>query len=125
VAKKKKKASSKDKSFKITPKKLIRWAIFLFLIYLLLSYLPQNTAFKPNLPVLGDTDLDLNLEKQLPDYIEKLSPEKKEILETSQKEIQSFADKIKDSLNGFPQKQINQIKKEIVTQIYQDIVEEW
>jgi len=123
VAKKKKKSSSEKKSFRITPKKLVRWTIFLFLIYLLLNYLSQNTIPKPNLPILGDTNL--NLENNLPEYLENLPPKKRKFLEESQKEIGNFIDNIKDSLNGFPQKQINQIKKEIVTQIYQDIVEKW
>ncbi len=124
----KKKISSEKKSFRLTPKKIIRWIIFLTLIYFLVGLLSESAPQEINLSVLGETNnlkLEEEVEDKLPAYFQSLPQEKQEMLEKTYDDLKEKTDSFKDSLNGFPQKQINQIKKDIVTEIYTKIVEEW
>jgi hypothetical protein len=111
----------KKKPFRFTFGHLIRFGLFIALIYSLINYFSQNQA-NPNIQndVLGDTIPTADIiNKYSTDIYQKLPPETQQKI-TKLPELPIILE-IKTQLNGFPAKQINQFKLDLIDKISQDL----
>lgn len=119
---------SRKTEFKFSFQVLVRWLIFLIIIYIIYNFLSSGIGYQkksisiPN--ILGDS-VDLN--QLINEAYQKLPPKTKQNISTLPsspliKELQNRYAVIVKELNGFPQKQINDLKRSLIQSIYQDLM---
>jgi len=120
--------SKKSKPQRITFKSVLRLAIFLVIVFLLISWFSQNQSPKlsTNDPTvfIGETVSSSNV---LGAMYSKLPEDSRNQLEnfndsTVGKFITNTTKQIQNSLDGFPQKQIKEIKKAVIKNISDDMI---
>ena len=118
----------KKKPQTITFKSIFRLAVFLLIIFFLISWLSHQSSSEitqddPTL-FIGEANSSSTV---LGDMYNKLPEDSRQQLENiNQTEFGKFisntSEYIKVQLNGFPQKQIKEIKKEIIRNISDDMI---
>ena len=117
----------KKKPQTITFKSILRLAVFILIVFFLISWLNQEPSSEvaqsdPTL-FIGETESS----NVLGDVYDQLPEDSRQQLENlDQTEIGKFisntSEYIKVQLDGFPQKQIKEIKKEIIRNISEDMI---
>jgi len=117
----------KKKPQTITFKSILRLAVFILIVFFLISWLNQEPSSEvaqsdPTL-FIGETESS----NVLGDVYDQLPEDSRQQLENlDQTEIGKFisntSEYIKIQLDGFPQKQIKEIKKEIIRNISEDMI---
>lgn len=120
----------KGEPFKLSLQHIIRTALFLFIIFgviSLVSQAPKKDIIDPTISKEENQSNNNNLATFFSNTFENLPDSTKEkilgVTDTKMaKNIQSFFDTIKKEIPNFPQKQINDLKKSIISNIYKDIM---
>jgi len=119
--------SKEDKPQKITFKSVIRLVIFLFLAWLIISFLSQQSQLKENID-----DPTVSIDETMGGDV--LGEMYSRLPQDSRNQIENF-DKtetgkffynsfeyVKEKLDGFPQKQIKDIKKGIIKNMSEEMI---
>jgi hypothetical protein len=119
--------SKKDKNTKITFKSIFRLVIFLLLVWVIISFLSQQSQLKQNI-----NDPTISLEEALNNNVlgemySKLPSDSRNQIENfnqtkTGKFFSSSFEYIKEKLDGFPQKQIREIKKTIIKNVSDEMI---
>jgi hypothetical protein len=122
--------SKKDKTQKVTLKSIFRFIIFLFLAWLIISFLSKQNQ---NKQLVDDPTLSFDEISQsfggdvLGDMYSKLPSDSRSQIENfnqteAGKIFSNSFGYIKEQLNDFPQKQIREIKKAIIKNVSDEMI---
>lgn len=114
--------SKKDKSKKITFKSILRFIIFLILVWLLISFFNQKNLEKEpvNDPTISLDEFNQSLSGDvLGEMYQKLPQDTRNQFEDFWNNSSGF---IQQKLNGFPQNQIKEIKKAVIKNISDEMI---